>query len=149
MSFFDQPIAQQLYPELFDDDIFLIDALYQNLFGHGPDTVGHTYWRSELLLGNIQHGQLITALIEGAWANSEAGTEQVRLADQTRIALAFADAQQTRGLMYSAMTPANQTALLNAAEEIIQNVDGDCANYQAALARIPELLDPLVSPAAE
>ncbi len=64
-SFFDQSEAQRMYPEG-TSNIDFVKAVYQNLFGHNPDTKGLIYWTSALDASRVSRDVFILAVINGA-----------------------------------------------------------------------------------
>ena len=138
-SFFDQPLVQALYPEGQDYGAF-IDALYQNIFGRAPDTLGYRYWLAELQSGSVQRNQMIIALIEGGWDNPEATLDMQRFGNRVEVALAFADYQQRNDIRYSDLSTTEQARLRAAGSTVLDGVTADTATRDAAIAAIPTLL---------
>jgi ELWxxDGT repeat protein len=145
-SFFDQPLIQQQYPE--DQGYaFLIESLYQNIFGRDPDADGKAYWLAELEAGRVQRNQMIVALINGGWASTDPTAEQdmARFGHLVEVSLAFASAQAERGIVSSELTEVKRNALRRAGALALVSVTSDPATRDAAIARIPALLDEVVA----
>ncbi|MEA3492049.1 MAG: DUF4214 domain-containing protein, partial [Campylobacterota bacterium] len=85
-SFFDQPETQALYGDTITDYTAFVNAIYNNMFNHGPDEVGLAYWVAELESGNITPGNMILAIANGAL-----GTDDQILTNKTLVGLDFAD----------------------------------------------------------
>ena len=138
-SFFDQPLVQQQYPESLGHQA-LIEALYQNIFGRAVDAQGLQYWLDELSSGRIQRNQMIIALINGGWANTDAATDMARFGHRVEVALAFAAHQRQHRIVYSQLSAADQVALREAGRLVIAGVTADESTRDAAIASIPGLL---------
>ncbi|MCG5495833.1 M4 family metallopeptidase [Ectothiorhodospira variabilis] len=140
MSFFDQPLVTQKYPPTMDDGE-LVRALYWNIFGRMPDEAGNRYWTQELSSGRMPRNAMIIAMINGGWANPEAAVDMARLGNRTDVAMAFADYHHERGIRYEALSPSGQECFLRATTAVMGGVTSDPASRDAAIARIPRLLD--------
>lgn len=140
-SFFDQPLVQARYPESLGDGT-LIEALYQNLFNRAADTEGKSYWLDELQSGRMARNQMIIAMINGGWANTEAATDMARFGNRVEVALAFAAEQARFGILYSRLSVDDQNYLRRVGADILLNVTQAEGTRDAAIANIPNLLSP-------
>lgn len=143
-SFFDQPLVQEQYPAD-QSSAILIEALYQNIFGRPADAEGLAYWEGELSSGRIQRNQMITALIEGGWANPDATADMARFGNLVEVGLAFAAYQAEHGIQYSQLTDTDRSALRQAGREVLASVTEDEATRDAAIGSIQALLDSFVN----
>nr|WP_275284988.1 DUF1566 domain-containing protein [Thiospirillum jenense] len=143
-SFFDNELVQVRYP-LDAGDEALVDALYENIFNRAADLEGKTYWLAQLAAGNTARHELIIAMINGGWANDNAADDMMRFRHLTQVGLAFADAQDERGIIYTALSPAQQAQLRTAGTEVLEGVTADVITRNAAIANIPALLDSVMA----
>ncbi|MBB1073112.1 DUF1566 domain-containing protein [Rhodoferax sp. 4810] len=141
-AFFDNESVQALYPADQGHDA-LIDALYHNIFNRAPDNAGKNYWLGELNAGRFTRDQMIIALIDGGWANANAATDMARFGNQVRVGLAFAAAQAERGIVYTDLSPAQQTHLRQIGADVLTTVTADNATVTAAIEQIAGLLERL------
>ncbi|EGV27588.1 hypothetical protein ThidrDRAFT_4599 [Thiorhodococcus drewsii AZ1] len=142
-SFFDQPLVQAEYPSSLGYGP-LIEALYQNIFDRAPDSEGYAYWLSELEAGRVQRNQMIVALIEGGWANSNAEEDMARFGNRVKVALAFADYQREHAILYSLLSTEEQTALRQAGSDVLDGVGSSAEDVDTRIGRIAELLASLL-----
>ncbi|MBB1127080.1 DUF4214 domain-containing protein, partial [Thiospirillum jenense] len=142
-SFFDNPLVQARYP-VDQGNETLVDALYQNIFNRAADDAGKTYWLGELSAGHIPRHALILAMINGGWANPLAATDMGRFRYLTEVALTFAANQAQRGWVYTQLTPLQQEQLRTAGTNVLIGVTADYDTRNAAINRIPQLLDAIV-----
>ncbi|NEV61102.1 C1 family peptidase [Thiorhodococcus minor] len=142
-SFFDQPLVKEKYPDSLGYGA-LIDALYQNIFGRAADDEGRAYWLAELESGTRMRNEMIIALIEGGWANPDAAEDMERFGNRIQVAIAFAEAQGERGIVYSALSSDVQQSLRQAGTDVLAGVSSDPATRDAAIAQIDGLLDAVV-----
>jgi hypothetical protein len=138
-SFFDQPLVQAEYPADQGYGPF-VTALYRHLFGRDPDVAGRDYWLAELESGRVARNQMIISLINGGWANEEAGSDMARFSNWIEVALAFAEHQSRNGIRYGALSEADQATLRRVGREVLDGVTSDTATRDAAIASIPGLL---------
>jgi TorA maturation chaperone TorD len=65
----------------------LVNAVYQNLFGHAPDIAGLTYWVTQLDQGKLAIGNIADAINKGAQ-----GTDATIIDNKTTAATEFTKA---------------------------------------------------------
>jgi secreted trypsin-like serine protease len=147
-SFFDQPEVQALYPLDFSTASF-VAALYQNVLGRDPDAAGLDYWVAELETGRVSRNQMVIAMINGAWANPNglANGDLARFRNRIAVGMAFVNYQEVNNLRQSELTPELRQRLRDAGREILDGVGSPRATLDAAIARIDELLGPIVEAA--
>lgn len=68
----------------------LVNAVYQNLFGHAPDITGLNYWVNQLTQGKLAIGNIADAINKGAQ-----GTDATIIANKVAAAGAFTTALDT------------------------------------------------------
>ncbi|MCK6436698.1 DUF4214 domain-containing protein [Rivihabitans pingtungensis] len=68
----------------------IVNAVYQNLFGHTPDVAGLTYWVTQLDNGKLAIGNIADAINKGAQ-----GTDATIIANKTSAATEFTKALDT------------------------------------------------------
>lgn len=141
-SFFDQPGVQAEYPDHMGHEP-LIQALYQNIFGRAADAEGLQYWLTELQAGRIARNEMIISLLNGGWANPLGTRDMAAFGHRIEVSLAFVDYQRQNGIVLSELSPDQHDALRDAGEAVLAAVTADPDTVAAALALIPELLDPV------
>jgi len=82
-----------LYPTGTADEAFVI-ALYSNVLGRTVDATdtGVIYWVAGLADGTLQTNTMVTAIINGAKADTGSATDKATIENKATIGLAYADA---------------------------------------------------------
>lgn len=91
-SFFVQPEAAAYYPAQQTTEAF-VTAVYGNVLNRGPDAGGLAYWSAELQSGHVSKDSFLLAIINGAHANTGAGTDTQVLSNKQTAGEHFALAQ--------------------------------------------------------
>ncbi len=88
-SFFVQPEARDVYPDPDDVEQFVQDT-YDNLFGRDPDPEGEAYWIDQLTRGEVNQGEFVLAVINGAKAATGSALDAQTIAEKGQIGYSFA-----------------------------------------------------------
>ena len=111
--FFDQPETQALYGGSSSTGDF-VTAVYSNILGRTPDTVGFDYWTDILDSGAVERSEFILAMIDGAKAASGSAADAQYLETKAEI-----------GAYYAVVNGLNNVSVANAA---MQAFDGTMAS---------------------
>ena len=127
-SFTPQPETIAAYPFLGSSNVNLSDPavqaqvgtlisnVYQNLFGHAPDSGGATYWLGQLTSGAIPLGKAVLAIANGA-----TGPDAIILENKIAVALDFTTRTTAANLTVN-------SALLAEAKTVLAGVDAVSLN---------------------
>ena len=101
----------------------LVTQIYQNLFGHNPDTGGENYWVNQLHTGAVSLGSAILAIANGAQ-----GVDSTVLLDRIQVANTFSADTAAVGIG----TTVDNT-FLTEARDVILSIGADGAHTPADL----------------
>ena len=131
-SFTPQPETIALYPFLGSTNVNLnspagqaglttfVTSLYGNLFGHGPDSAGQTYWVGQVTSGAVGLGAAALAIANGA-----TGADAIEVQNKIAVAVDFTTRTTAVGLGEATPLPAT---FLTAARGALNGVDGTALN---------------------
>lgn len=129
LDFASQPETQAVYPDGTSNEDFVI-AVYGNVLGRDPDTLGLGFWEGQLTSGNIGRDAFILRLLEGAKAPPPADATQdfitQQLADQS-----YLNEKSKAGAYYSVLLGMSD---LDDADAVMQAF-GDAASQNLIAAR--------------
>jgi hypothetical protein len=74
----------------------VIDAIYQNLFGHGADVAGLSYWATQINSGKVTMGQAVLAIANGALGTDKAAFD-AKVSAATKFTSALDTAAEALG----------------------------------------------------
>jgi V8-like Glu-specific endopeptidase len=94
----------------------LIAAVYENLFGHAPDSAGAAYWLGQISSGAVGVGPAILAIANGA-----TGTDATTAQNKISVALDFTTRTSAAGLSTSGSASAT---FLAEARSVLSGVNG-------------------------
>ncbi len=97
-----------------------IASLYQNLFGHAPDSAGQSYWVGQLTSGAVGLGAAALAIANGATA-----ADAVEVWNKVAVALDFTTRTGAAGLGDGGTL---SSSYLTAARGVLSAVDGTALN---------------------
>lgn len=103
----------------------MVNAVYQNLFGHAPDVAGLSYWVTQLDNGKLAIGSIADAINKGAQ-----GTDATIISNKVTAASAFTAALDTTAeiLAYAGVNSSG----LQAVKDWLNTVTSDTASVTTA-----------------
>jgi hypothetical protein len=151
-SFTPQPETLALYPFLGTPNLNLntpsgqagltsfVGSVYENLFGHAPDSVGQTYWVGQITSGAVGLGAAALAIANGA-----TGSDATEVVNKIAVATDFTTRTTGAGLGETATLP---TSFVTAAGGVLKGVDGAALNDASVTAGMAATSAFLASPSA-
>ncbi|MFZ6873283.1 DUF4214 domain-containing protein [Undibacterium sp. Di27W] len=110
----------------------IINALYQNLFGHSADVAGMKYWAGQLESGAISMGQAALAIMSGPAA---ASMDQQALLNKVAAASVFTSRLDTA----DSIIAYSRAYSVDAVKSWLKNIDADAVNIFSSLNNVSNI----------
>lgn len=109
----------------FQNAAALVDAMYQNIFGHVPDALGKDYWVTQVRTGSVLSGNLAQTLL-----NAAQSTDMTVLNNKLQYANTFSVIAYQTGTYYSG------DAATAVARGLLSQITADSATALQAISQI-------------